>query len=77
PGHIPRPPNAFIVFRTEYIRAMETQNSTPEVSRSLGEMWRSMSEEQKQPWVEKALEKKLEHQAKYPNYRYKPVHPRD
>lgn len=61
----------------DYIKAMETQNSTPEVSKSLGELWRSMTDDERQPWVERAHEKKLEHQAKYPDYKFKPIHPRD
>ncbi|KAF8581327.1 high mobility group box, partial [Ramaria rubella] len=71
-GHIPRPPNAFIIFRTEYIKSMATQNSTPEVSKSLGERWRSMTPAEKAPWVEKAEEAKLQHQAANPGYKYKP-----
>jgi len=56
---------------------MENQNSTPEVSKSLGEQWRSMTDEERLPWVLQAQEKKRAHQALYPDYRYKPVHPRD
>ncbi|KAF8498858.1 high mobility group box domain-containing protein, partial [Gautieria morchelliformis] len=72
PGHIPRPPNAFIIFRTEYIRSMATQNSTPEVSKNLGEMWRKMSPVEKRPYNEKAEEAKIMHMAQNPGYKYKP-----
>lgn len=56
---------------------METQNSTPEVSKSLGELWHQMSEEERQPYIERAKLAKIEHQKRYPDYKYKPIHPRD
>ncbi|KAF8518427.1 high mobility group box domain-containing protein, partial [Hysterangium stoloniferum] len=71
--HIPRPPNAFIIFRTEYIRATETQKSTPEVSKRLGDMWKGMSDEEKEPWVTRAEIAKEEHKRKYPTYKFKPI----
>lgn len=56
---------------------METQNSTPEVSKSLGELWHQMSDEERQPYIERAKLAKIEHQKRYPDYKYKPIHPRD
>ncbi|GJJ14899.1 hypothetical protein Clacol_009169 [Clathrus columnatus] len=77
PGHIPRPPNAFIIFRTDQIKAMETQNSTPEVSKSLGQIWHQMTDKERQPYIERAKLAKIEHQLRHPDYKYKPIHPRD
>lgn len=77
PGHIPRPRNAFILFRSSLVH----QNKVPKgvesdhcaISRHAGDLWRHLTKEQKAPWAELAdVEKKL-HADLYPNYRYNPT----
>ncbi|KAH9478255.1 Repressor of filamentous growth 1 [Psilocybe cubensis] len=74
PGHIPRPCNAFILFRSKFVSSAyfgkdEHQN---ELSRSAGKVWNSMSKEEKEPYRAAAEIQKMEHKAKNPGYRYNP-----
>ncbi|KAJ7629507.1 hypothetical protein DFH06DRAFT_721394 [Mycena polygramma] len=74
-GHIPRPRNAFILFRCDYSR--QNPRSTKEydqndVSRTVGNIWRNMDEEQRAPWVFLAEEEKRKHALLYPGYKYTP-----
>ena len=62
---------------SDYIRSQVKQNSTPEVSKNLGQMWRNLSPAEKRPWIEKAEEEKILHRERYPDYKYKPIHRRD
>lgn len=36
-----------------------------------------MNDEQRQPYIERAKLAKIEHQIRHPDYKYKPIHPRD
>jgi hypothetical protein len=74
-GHIPRPRNAFILFRCDYGR--QKQRTTKEcdqndISRMVGDVWRNMSEVERAPWVMLADEEKKAHAAVYPDYKYTP-----
>ncbi|WP_257285811.1 HMG-box domain-containing protein [Endozoicomonas sp. SESOKO1] len=72
-NYIPRPRNAFIIFRS--IRAAEvTQNDTSQgiISRQAGKEWKKMSDEQKKPFFLKAQKERHEHKKKYPNYKFQP-----
>ncbi|OJA11436.1 hypothetical protein AZE42_04585 [Rhizopogon vesiculosus] len=76
-GHIPRPPNAFIVFRSclwsnEDFRSLESDHRN--VSRIAGERWRNLSDDEKEPFVQMAREAKALHAKMYPNYKYSPSH---
>lgn len=75
-NHIPRPPNSFICFRSWYC---ETQRNVPgretderEISRKVGNAWRKLSEKEREPFKEMSLQKKIEHTARYPDYKYAP-----
>ncbi|KAK4703420.1 hypothetical protein P7C70_g2799, partial [Phenoliferia sp. Uapishka_3] len=77
-GYIPRPPNAWILFRSQTIRNLK-QSSEPvkmsqsDISKHIGEMWRGESTEVRQ-WYEKQADlKKEEHKRMYPGYKYQPV----
>ncbi len=108
-NHINRPPNAFIVFRSE-LRAEEKRRQEEEsikreerkrrakeagikeeertkeedkqknaITRSLsqfsciaGELWRSLTFQEQQPWRAKADRMKLEHMILHPGYKYSP-----
>ncbi|KAL5499028.1 BHMG1 [Sanghuangporus vaninii] len=74
--HIPRPPNKFILFRTEMCaRRVPEQagiTATGEKSRYLGALWQGLSKEEKSYWELQAEKAKKEHVRLYPDYRYKP-----
>ena len=67
---IPRPPNCFILFRTE-MRKLCNDSAERSRSRFTSKLWNEMSEDEKKPWREKAKIKKEEHSVKYPGYRYR------
>ncbi|KAI0317057.1 hypothetical protein OF83DRAFT_1172331 [Amylostereum chailletii] len=79
-GYIPRPPNAFMLFRADFVRqkhvpgTIETNHTS--LSRIIGNCWQSLPLDERKVWEIKAKHAKAEHKAMYPNYRFKPVHNR-
>nr|GAT48971.1 predicted protein [Mycena chlorophos] len=79
-GHIPRPRNAFILFRSDYARKQQLSSALTNVerenqndlSRSVGRVWRAMSDAERAPWHVMAEEEKKRHAAQYPGYKYAP-----
>lgn len=74
--HIPRPRNAFIIFRSHYyMRAKATQTGINQNSLSCAaaSAWKALSDEEKRPYRRQAEEEKLIHYRKHPNYVYTPV----
>lgn len=75
-NRIPRPRNAFILFRQKYHQSVLEEGSVirtnPEVSRELGRRWRALSNEDREHWNQLAEEEKTNHAKKYPGYRYTP-----
>ncbi|KAJ9487873.1 hypothetical protein VN97_g5443 [Penicillium thymicola] len=72
---IPRPRNAFILYRQHYQAMVVAHNpglANPEISKIIGEQWRSLSEDDKSKWKALAEEEKARHQQQYPDYRYQP-----
>ncbi|KAF8155775.1 hypothetical protein B0H34DRAFT_675910 [Crassisporium funariophilum] len=74
PGHIPRPRNAFIFFRSSFInsRPPAGEGQQNELSKSAGKVWNRMSAEERRPFLVMAELEKQEHQVLYPNYIYSP-----
>ncbi|KAF9021236.1 HMG-box [Hymenopellis radicata] len=76
PGHVPRPRNAFILFRCDFVRQQTIPHSVERdhrnLSRIAGMMWRGMTEEMRKPWMAMAEREKREHAERWPEYRYKP-----
>ncbi|KIL65747.1 hypothetical protein M378DRAFT_459398 [Amanita muscaria Koide BX008] len=76
-NHIPRPPNAFILFRSSFIKSqhvsaeVETNHST--LSKIIGMTWQSLPEEQRQAWHAKARLALQEHRKKFPKYSFRPA----
>ena len=78
---IPRPKNAFILFRQHYHKELidewtKAGTDIPhnsEISKILGVKWKNISENEKTHWSDLAKEEKLEHLKKYPQYKYKPT----
>ncbi|TFK38057.1 hypothetical protein BDQ12DRAFT_683892 [Crucibulum laeve] len=77
-GHIPRPRNAFIFFRSQYCaqqRALFPPNhkfDQNKLSREAGAYWKGLDREAKRPFLKLAEQEKEDHQAKFPNYTYSP-----
>ncbi|KAF8139935.1 hypothetical protein EV363DRAFT_1311173 [Boletus edulis] len=74
-GHIPRPPNAFMVFRSwlwnkDNLKSIERDNRN--VSRIAGRYWNALSEAERAPFRSLAEEAKARHAQLYPEYRYSP-----
>ena len=77
-NHIPRPPNAFILFRSSFIKSqhvsaeVETNHST--LSKIIGLTWHSLPDEEKRVWQAKARQVHDEHMKKFPQYAFRPMH---
>ncbi|KAF5334590.1 hypothetical protein D9758_018429 [Tetrapyrgos nigripes] len=77
-NHIPRPPNAFILFRSSFIRSqhvstrVETNHST--LSKIIGLTWHNLPEDEKQVWHARAKVAFDEHKKKFPEYSFRPAH---
>lgn len=72
---IPRPRNAFILYRQHYQAQVVSQHpglANPEISKIIGEQWREQAPEVKSDWKRLAEEEKQRHQRQYPGYRYQP-----
>ncbi|KAI6021133.1 hypothetical protein EDC04DRAFT_2575710 [Pisolithus marmoratus] len=76
--YIPRPPNAFILFRSEFIKNqhvssdVETNHST--LSKIIGITWQRMPHDERQIWHAKAKKALEEHRKKWPQYAFRPSH---
>ncbi|KAH9836288.1 uncharacterized protein C8Q71DRAFT_761656 [Rhodofomes roseus] len=74
--HVPRPPNAFILFRSSFVKSdhvsskVETNHST--LSTIIGYTWNKLPPAEKQIWFDKAKALLDEHKQKYPGYSFRP-----
>jgi len=77
-NHIPRPPNAFILFRSSFIKSqhvsteVETNHST--LSKIIGLTWQNLPHDERQVWHAKAKAALEEHKRKFPQYAFRPLH---
>ncbi|XP_033109592.1 transcription factor Sox-11-like [Anneissia japonica] len=74
-GHIKRPMNAFMVW--SQIQRRKIMENAPdmhnaEISKRLGKKWKTLDEEEKQPFIEEAERLRLLHMHNYPEYKYRP-----
>ncbi|KAF9269714.1 hypothetical protein L218DRAFT_1072505 [Marasmius fiardii PR-910] len=75
-GYIPRPPNAFILFRSSFIRSqkisgkVEGNHST--LSKIIGMYWRTLPAAERAEWEAKARIAQDEHRRRYPDWRFRP-----
>ncbi|KAF7301318.1 HMG box domain-containing protein [Mycena indigotica] len=73
---IPRPPNAFILFRSDLLKKEATKKCPPHqqtLSRLAGEMWNLLPPDQKQEWKDRAKKQSELHRQQYPYYSFKPA----
>lgn len=74
----PRPPNSWILYRAYMMKKLQPQDprerrlSQSEMSSLIASMWRNATADAKREFEEMAERLKLEHQAKYPGYKYQP-----
>ncbi|EFA01747.1 protein bric-a-brac 1 [Tribolium castaneum] len=74
-SRIPRPPNAFMIFATQWRKKLAVEHpneSNKDISVRLGTMWKSLSQETKEAFYEDARRADEEHKLKYPGYYYSP-----
>ncbi len=76
-NHIPRPRNAFMIFRSEFCAGEKISRSVERdhrhISRIIGYYWNKLPESEKDVWRRKAEQEKSEHLRKYPGYRFTPT----
>ncbi|OSX61107.1 hypothetical protein POSPLADRAFT_1066448 [Postia placenta MAD-698-R-SB12] len=80
-GYIPRPANAFMLFRSDFVRrkhlpgSIETNHGT--LSKILGTYWKNLPPTQRDFWEKQAKKVKAAHEQKYPGYKYQPKHDKE
>ncbi|KDQ54902.1 hypothetical protein JAAARDRAFT_196285 [Jaapia argillacea MUCL 33604] len=79
-GHIPRPPNAFMIFRSWFWQKQKVTSTVERdhrhISRIAGICWNNMPLDEREPFKKMADEAKAAHCRKYPSYKYSPVYSR-
>lgn len=82
PDWVPRPRNAFIIFRCEYSRKHARDPSDPSdrssrcdktLSKRAGEEWRRLSTAEREQYKVLAEQEKVTHALQNPDYRFKPM----
>lgn len=74
----PRPPNSWILYRAYMMKNLQPKDSRErrlsqsEMSSLIASMWKNATAAIKREFEEAAERLKLEHQAKYPGYKYQP-----
>lgn len=76
PSYIPRPPNAFILFRSSFIRSQQVpekvEGNHSTLSKIIGRYWKTLPKEEREKWEAKAVVAQAEHRRRYPDWRFRP-----
>ncbi|KAL0577714.1 hypothetical protein V5O48_004263 [Marasmius crinis-equi] len=77
PRRIPRPPNAFMLYRSDWLKQAHIPSNIERRQQALscvaGECWNMLPAAEKQKWQAKAAEAYRVHQLKYPDYKFTPA----
>ncbi|KAJ8679241.1 hypothetical protein QAD02_015028 [Eretmocerus hayati] len=74
-AHVKRPMNAFMVWAQAARRRLADQYPqlhNAELSKTLGKLWRILSDAEKQPFIEEAERLRNAHKKQHPHYKYQP-----
>ncbi|KAF7369872.1 hypothetical protein MSAN_00616300 [Mycena sanguinolenta] len=75
-GHIPRPPNAFILFRSSFVRnqlvSPDVETNPTTISKIIGLTWKNLPADERRVWYAKAREAVEEHRRRFPDYAFRP-----
>lgn len=74
-SHVKRPMNAFMVWsqiERRKISEVAPDLHNAEISKRLGKRWKTLNDEERQPFVEEAERLRLLHLKEYPDYKYRP-----
>ncbi|XP_034939092.1 transcription factor Sox-9-A-like isoform X2 [Chelonus insularis] len=74
-AHVKRPMNAFMVWAQAARRKLADQYPqlhNAELSKTLGQLWRKLSEYDKKPFIEEADRLRVIHKREHPDYKYQP-----
>ncbi|OAD60717.1 Transcription factor Sox-10 [Eufriesea mexicana] len=75
PAHVKRPMNAFMVWAQAARRILADQypqRHNAELSKTLGKLWRLLSDNDKKPFIEEADRLRVIHKREHPDYKYQP-----
>lgn len=77
PKRVPRPANAFMLFRSDFLRSgtvpSEVERKQQTLSKLAGKIWEGMDEDEKSKWRNKAEKVKDEHRRAHPDYKFTPM----
>ncbi|KAK2586303.1 hypothetical protein KPH14_001553 [Odynerus spinipes] len=74
-AHVKRPMNAFMVWAQAARRRLADQHPqlhNAELSKTLGKLWRLLSDNDKKPFIEEADRLRVIHKREHPDYKYQP-----
>ncbi|KAF5373192.1 hypothetical protein D9757_010558 [Collybiopsis confluens] len=76
-NHIPRPPNAFILFRSAFIKSRkissEIEGNHSTLSKIIGRVWRNLPPSERAEWEARARIAQADHRLRYPDWRFSPA----
>ncbi|TRM57894.1 hypothetical protein BD626DRAFT_513234 [Schizophyllum amplum] len=76
PDHVPRPPNAFILFRVDFVkngRLLGNMENHSNLSKMAAESWRTLPPQKRAYWDAQALLERRAHRLQYPDYHFQPT----
>ncbi|KAF8076324.1 hypothetical protein FPV67DRAFT_411289 [Lyophyllum atratum] len=76
-SHVPRPPNAFMLYRSDFLKRgvipSHVERRQQNLSRIAGQCWNLLPPEEKAQWQDRAAQVLAEHQKRNPDYKFTPA----